>query len=270
MISKGLGPSSVQTRLSDLQRFTRRHPDILMATTLDLTTYLAGGIESRGWGAEYVKKIRSSLRSFYQWTTIQGLTPVDPAYGLPRVRVPRALPHPTPEDVVRAAMARAPESVRAMILLAATEGLRRSEIAALHPDDRRGDAILVRGKGGRQRLVPLDSLTGTVLDNLERLQGLREHYFPGRFGGHLHPCTIYKKVTEYTPGFTLHSLRHRAATIGYASTRDLRATQEFLGHQSPATTQIYTAIDTDALRNIVNANSLGVCQINGGSDLAHC
>jgi integrase/recombinase XerC len=186
------------------------------------------------------------------------------------VTVPKPLPHPTPEVVVLAAFAGASLAVRAMILLAATEGLRRSEIASLHPQNRHGDAIRFLGKGARERIVPLDQLTLATLVNLEALQGRDLYYFPGRFGGHLHSSTVYRWVTSCTPGWTLHSLRHRAATIGYSGTKDLRATQELLGHASPATTQIYTAVAFDDVKAVVNAASLNASghedEANTGAD----
>ncbi|TAM68586.1 MAG: hypothetical protein EPN48_11335 [Microbacteriaceae bacterium] len=99
-------------------------------------------------------------------------------------------------------------------------------------------------------------MTLAALVGLEGVQGRGSYYFPGRFGGHLQSSTVYRWVTERTPGWTLHSLRHRAATIGYSRTQDLRATQELLGHASPATTQIYTAVSFADIQAVVRAASL--------------
>lgn len=90
---------------------------------------------------EYLKKIRASFRSFYRWAHPTGRMGEDPAYDLMPVTVPRPLPHPTPEVLVLHAFQGATPVVRAMILLAATEELRRSEIEGLHPQNRHGDAI---------------------------------------------------------------------------------------------------------------------------------
>lgn len=106
-------------------------------------------------------------------------------------------------------------------------------------------------------VVPLDELTLAALVSLEGVHGRDAFYFPGRFGGHIHPSTVYRWVTSCTPGWTLHSLRHRAATAEYAGTKDLRATQELLGDASPATTQIYTAVAFTDMQAVVDAASLG-------------
>lgn len=79
---------------------------------------------------------------------------------------------------------------------------------------------------------------------------------PAGHGGHLHSSTIYKRVTTCTPGWNLHSLRHRGATIGHSGTKDLRATQELLAHALPATTQIYTAVAFSELQAVIAAASL--------------
>lgn len=71
-------------------------------------------------------------------------------------------------------------------------------------------------------VVPLDELTLAALVSLEGVHGRDAFYFPGRFGGRIHPSTVYRWVTSCTPGWTLHSLRRRAATAGYAGTKDLR------------------------------------------------
>jgi integrase/recombinase XerC len=238
-----------------MSRFSRQHPDLLTVSPDDLVLYLGSGADLGGWKPEYMKKVRSSFRSFYRWAVLSGRMANDPAYALAPIGVPRAIPHPTPEDVVLAAFLQASLPVRAMILLAATEGLRRSEIAALHSSNRHGSVLQFVGKGGRERAVPLDSLTHATLIELEGEHGTDSFYFRGRFGGHVHSSTVYKWVTELTPGWDLHSLRHRAATMGYAGTKDLRATQEVLGHASPATTQIYTAVSMSDLRAVVSAAS---------------
>ncbi|HEY5222475.1 MAG TPA: tyrosine-type recombinase/integrase [Microbacteriaceae bacterium] len=258
LLASGKSAGTIRQRIGDIDRFSRHSPDLFTVTTEDLVLYLGIGAESAGWRPEYLKKIRASFRSFYRWAHQSGRIGADPAYGLSPVTVPKPLPHPTPEVVVLAAFAGASPAVRAMILLAATEGLRRSEIAGLHPQNRHGDAIRFFGKGSRERIVPLDQLTLGALIGLEGSQGRDAYYFPGRFGGHLHSSTIYRWVTSCTPGWTLHSLRHRAATIGYSGTKDLRATQELLGHASPATTQIYTAVAFADMQAVVSAASLNI------------
>jgi integrase/recombinase XerC len=101
------------------------------------------------------RSLRSSVRSFYRWAEIVGHVELSPALRLDTVRISRALPRPTPEDVLREALAAADDRQRLAIKLAAFAGLRRAEIAALHTSHIGATDILIIGKGGHQRRVPL-------------------------------------------------------------------------------------------------------------------
>jgi len=123
----------------------------------------------------------------------------------------------------------------AMILLGRLAGLRLSEIATLHTKHREYDVLRVTGKGEKQRMVPInDDLMHALLELEEERAG--GYYFPGRYGGHMHPASVNKIITRRL-GTNPHSLWHAAATSAYRGTRDLRAVQDFLGHSSLATTE---------------------------------
>ena len=77
--------------------------------------------------------------------------------------VPRGVPRPAPDLVIRAALAAADDRTRLMILLAVLAGLRRAEIAGLHTSDYAGGVLTVRGKGGRTRMVPAHPLLAARL-----------------------------------------------------------------------------------------------------------
>lgn len=146
---------------------------------------------------------------------------------------------------------------RAIILLAATMALRRTEIASLHPKQRDGNKLTIMGKGDRVRTLTLDVVTLSVLRDIEALQGCENYYFPGRFGGHLHPCTVYRWVKRHVgEQWHLHSLRRRAAKVGFTKTRNIRAVQEFLGHESLNTTQLYINVTEDEVAAVAQAASL--------------
>lgn len=144
-----------------------------------------------------------------------------------------------------------------MLLLAATMGLRRSEIAALHPMDRVERTIRVLGKNSTVRELTLDKLTYELLLELEQEQGQESYFFPGRFGGHIHPATVYKWLKRHLgPEWTLHSCRRRAATVGNRATKNVYAVQRFLGHASIETTQIYVDVGAEEIAAIATAASL--------------
>lgn len=133
-------------------------------------------------------------------------------------------------------------------------GLRRAEIAQVHSrdlvEDLAGWSLVVHGKGGRVRVLPLP---GGLARELRRLPA--GWAFPGDDGGHLSPRWTGKLVNRLlTPPWTIHSLRHRfAARVWEASGADLFVVQELLGHASPVTTRVYVPVTGDKLRAAVEA-----------------
>lgn len=214
----------------------------------ELTSWLG----AQGWGPNTRRSYRTTLRAFYAWAMATGRTKTSPAHQLPPVRVPRGRPRPTPEAAYRDALATAEPRVQLAIRLAAQCGLRRSEIAQAHTDDLERDllgwSLRVRGKGGHVRMVPLPVDLGEQL--AARARGW---LFPSSHGRHLTPAHLGKLISSALGGgLTTHTLRHRAATMAYAATHDLRAVQEFLGHSKPETTAIYTLVPDDAVRAAMN------------------
>lgn len=216
-----------------------------------LVEYLA----AKDWAPETRRSYRASLRAFYAWAMATGRRADSPAHLLPVVQVPRALPRPTPENVYRAALLGADDRGRLMVQLAAICGLRRGEIARVRRDDvvddLLGRSLVVKGKGGHVRSVPLPG--GLAVQLLERAAGW---VFPSPRGGHLTPAHVGKIVSRLLPeGWTCHTLRHRCATVAYHASHDLRAVQELLGHAKPETTAAYTLVPQDSVRALVVATS---------------
>ena len=216
------------------------------ATTLDLTDH----IDRREWSGSTMKTFRSTMREFYRWAMLHSLTDRNPAELLPRVRVAAGVPRPAEEDALEAALADSDTRTRLMVRLAAFAGLRCREIALVHTDDLVRDlvgwSLVVHGKGDRIRYVPLpDDLARDLLAFADGPGWL----FPGLIDGHLSAQYVSKLIARVLPGATAHQLRHRFATRAYQlGGRDIRAVQELLGHASVATTQIYTGVESDAVR----------------------
>jgi len=139
-----------------------------------------------------------------------------------------------------------------MIRLGAECGLRRGEIARVHSDDvvadSAGRSLIVRGKGDKQRIVPLpDDLADIIMD-------ARGYLFPGRFVGHVEESYIGDHISHLLPdGYAAHTLRHRFATTAYAATHDLFVVAELLGHESVETTEHYVAMPDGRLREATAA-----------------
>ena len=169
---------------------------------------------------------------------------------LPKIREHRGAARPAPETVWRPAVIAAPPRVALMLRLAAQAGLRRGEIARVHGRDLLdgvdGAMLLVHGKGGKQRVIPIsDPLADQI-----RTAG-NGWLFPSTRtpGGHITPEWVGEACADALPaGDTMHTLRHRYATAVFRGSRNLRGVQVFLGHASLAVTERYCAIDDSEVR----------------------
>lgn len=251
-------PASTQyLRLYHLRRFaTSTELAPWDVTTADLLEWLS----AHDWKASTKNSNRATLRSFYGWAFAAGLIDHDPAALLPKITAAAGLPRPCPEPIIAQALATAGERERLMIRLGAEAGLRSCEICRVHLRDlvgERGDrAIIVHGKGAKERTVPLAD--GLYLDLEARARHNGGFVFGGQIGGHLSNKRVIELLADALPGaWTGHTLRHRFATVTLRATKDLRVVQELLGHASVATTQVYTAVDTDSKRAAVRAASIG-------------
>lgn len=219
----------------------------------DLITYTG----AQTWGRDTRRAFRSAARAFYSWAITTGRTAgPSPADALAPVRAQPPAPHPADDDAVRQALAQAGPRERLAIRLAAEVGLRRGEVVLVHSRDLVRDvlgwSLVVHGKGGRDRLVPLgDGLAVAVREACERGGGFA---FPGRIEGHMAASTLGRYIGRLLPeGRSMHSLRHRFATRAYVSTGDLLAVQQLLGHTSPTTTQRYVQVDHARHREVMLA-----------------
>ena len=238
---------------------SRRYKMVHLATLLmpsgpeDVTTeQIVQAFVRQQWKPETRKAYRNTISSFFRWLHKSGRRSDDPSLDVPRVKKPHAHPRPCPDRYIAAAMKMATTSERLMIRLGAECGLRRGEIARVHSDDvvadSAGRSLIVRGKGDKQRIVPLpDDLAGIIMD-------ARGYLFPGRFGGHVEESYIGDHISRLLPdGYAAHTLRHRFATTAYAATHDLFVVAELLGHESVETTEHYVAMPDGRLREAMAA-----------------
>lgn len=221
-------------------------------TFADLVTYMG----SHDWALETRYSVRCSLRGFYGWARHREYVERNPSLDLPRVKRQPPRPHPVPEPQTIAALANADERTALMIRLAGEHGLRRGEIAVVHTrdvvEDLLGFSLVVHGKGGRERQVPLaDDVARVIL-------AAGGYAFPGKVDGHISADWAGKLVTRALPDrWSTHSLRHRFATRAYADKHDVFAVQAFLGHANPATTLRYVQLPDDAQRRLLAAAGIG-------------
>lgn len=243
---------------------SRRYKMVHLATLLmpsgpeDVTTeQIVQAFARQQWKPETRKAYRNTISSFFRWLHKSGRRSDDPSLDVPRVKKPHAHPRPCPDRYIAAAMEKATSSEKLMIRLGAECGLRRGEIARVHSDDvvadSAGRSLIVRGKGDKQRIVPLpDDLAGIIMD-------ARGYLFPGRFGGHVEESYVGDHISHLLPrGYAAHTLRHRFATTAYAATHDLFVVAELLGHESVETTEHYVAMPDGRLREATAAVRLDV------------
>lgn len=249
----------------------RRYPQTTIRTRSDHLRYLAKQIRvgpweltedvlldwfaSHDWAANTYRSKRTTMRAFYRWAMETDRTSTSPAAAIPKVDPPSPNPMPVPDRVYDNAVVDADPRVLLMCLLAAGHGLRRGEVALVWPardmiEDLEGWSLLVHGKGGKQRVVPLEAETARLLRALPR-----GYAFPGRIDGHLSAQYVGTLVSRHLEGrWTMHKLRHRAGTnFMDASGGDLRVVQELLGHANINTTVAYTKVNQKKWRQAVNA-----------------
>lgn len=206
---------------------------------------------------EHRRGLRASLASFFRWCAANGVVEADPTAGLPTIRAALGAPKPATDDIWRQVCAAPDPRTVLMARLACEAGLRRAEVAQVHVDDLVGTPtepeLIVHGKGGKQRVVPI---TTALAGAIRAHQPHSAHVFAGREDGHISAHHVGKLVSAVMPpGWSMHKLRHRYATRGYAGTGNLRAVQEALGHASVATTQRYTAVSSRDVRAVSEAAS---------------
>lgn len=266
--SASRGDGTIALRTFWLGRLAEVSADPWAVTTAQLARWLS----NPDWSAETKRAARSSARTFYRWAVKAGHIAVSPAEDLEPVLLPRALPKPAPDDAIREALREANDLERLALMLAAHAGLRRAEIAMLHTSQIGQTEILVVGKAGHHRRVPLHpDLARELHVELDRRRRGRAGsgfpsnasatgwFFPSRAtpGAPLTPHHLGKLMSRCLPeDWTAHNLRHRFATAAYGIERDLRTVQELLGHAKPETTARYAAVPDGAKRAAVFAIGL--------------
>jgi integrase/recombinase XerC len=212
-----------------------------------------------------VARALAAVRSLYRWLAREGVVEQNPAKLVATPKLPKKLPRvPTIEEmnfVIDGEMpevAAFPERDRLMLELLYGCGIRNSELTGINIDDIRlsAEAILIRGKGKKERYVPFgDSVKGALTAYLpERARVLNESQkhstalLVNRRGGRLTTRSvgrIIKKIAVargLSPDVHPHTLRHAFGTHMLEEGADLRAIQELLGHERLATTQRYTQL----------------------------
>ncbi len=213
-------------------------------------------------------RLISTLRSFHRFLATEGLARTDPTLTLLSPRVGRKLPVVLSTVQIDRLLAVAdltqPGGLRNQALLELLYGcgLRVSELCALDPADldRRGESLRVRGKGSKERIIPVGKPALRAVDAYHEagrpaLLGKKRSaaLFLNRRGGRLSRVSVWTVVKQSSLAASLptdvtpHTLRHTYATHLLEGGADLRVVQELLGHAAITTTEIYTHVDRSFL-----------------------
>jgi integrase/recombinase XerD len=276
---RGLSRNTLDAYRTDLLQYGRfldaREETALEATPGDVADFLealAKGTEDRPPASPATIHRKSAcLRSFYRHLRRDGLLDTDPTATLSTPRRSRKLPQVLTRGEVEKLLAQPrgtePAALRDRALLEVMYacGLRASEAIGLELMDVDTDegVLRARGKGSKERVVPIGQAALKALRiYLERgrpklVKGAPEvHLFVNFRGGHLTRQGLYKIVRRHavTAGLadrmSPHTLRHTFATHLLAGGCDLRSVQEMLGHADVATTQLYTHLSSERLKDV--------------------
>lgn len=285
--AQGASPHTVAAYARDVEQFRafatgrRELASWGQVEAVDLRAFVAAEMKKHK-RASVARKLMG-LRGFFDYLRERGLVPANPARLVRLPKLERPLPRrlsvdeafhlvqsPPParrvygaEDQARAAQLRE----RAMLELMYSSGLRVSELTGLDLEHLRLDLStvrVVRGKGGRERLVPVGGPASQALgEYLAARPALLAEAAPGekalflnRRGGRFSPRSVQRMLEGHLAGLSVgrqaspHSLRHAMATHLLEGGADLRSMQEMLGHKSLSTTQKYTHLTVDHLLKV--------------------
>ena len=277
-LEKSLSPNSVEAYVRDvtkLQQFLvlqQVHVGPTQITTPVLRDFLAT-LQGLGLGATSQARTLSGLKAFFDFLIMEDLLKLDPTDTLEAPKTGRHLPdtlsYPEIEQLLAVIDLSTDEGLRSRALLEVlySSGLRVSELCDLRLSNIYAEQGFVKvvGKGNKERLVPigrealkhLNFYLSGVRGHLDIKPGSEDLAFLSHRGRPLSRITVFtllKKLAEQAglrKTISPHTLRHSFATHLIEGGADLRAVQEMLGHASITTTEIYTHLDRDYLRQVI-------------------
>jgi integrase/recombinase XerD len=281
LLEKGSSPNTVAAYRLDLQRYIK-HLDTLGVGSVDAVTtpHIRAHIVDlsiAGLAASSISRVISSIRGFHKFAVIDGASVKDPSEYLELPRKVRSLPDVLSVAEVESILSSPdtsdpignPYGVRDRAILETlyATGMRVTELRTFRSGQLLFDYDLVRviGKGNRERLVPIGKVAQEWIERYRRearpglvRRGVANDdvIFLNSRGTGLSRNALWKMTKKYAAEAGVgsevhpHTFRHTFATHLLEGGADLRAVQEMLGHEDIATTQIYTHIDRDYLREV--------------------
>ena len=274
-LERNYSPNTLEAYQHDLlhlQNYCLTEGKALLDITLDDLQHFAATLHEVGIGPSSQARILSGIRSFYRFLLLDGFIENDPTELLESPHLGEHLPEvlSTAEiDQIEASIDLSKwegHRNRAIIEVLFSCGLRVSELVTLKLSDLFLDEGYVRifGKGSKERLVPISNRAIHELNlwfndrnHMKIKPGEEDYVFLNRRGAHLTRVMIFimlrqqAEIAGIKKVISPHTLRHSFATALLEGGADLRVIQALLGHESIGTTEIYTHIDTTALREAI-------------------
>jgi site-specific recombinase XerD len=266
--ARGRSPRTSEAYARDLELFAAYiDGDVAKAERAQVKAFVLELAGKRRYMPAAIRRKLVALRRFYRYLIVEGVREDDPTVGIDPPKLPKRLPVVLREDDV-ARLLRTPSPAgrtdfqkyrdRAILEVLYASGIRRAEVAALDLSDVDLDRRIMRvtGKGNKQRTVLINE---AAADAMRTYLGFRPRtndpaFFIGRRGERLGVRAVWEivKTIERLSGLTVHAtphvMRHSFATHLLENGADLMTIKELLGHESLATTQIYTNVSVEHMR----------------------
>lgn len=272
-LEKGLTENTRKSYISDLNSFfsylKEKNIDFLHITHNDITEYLWFK-KMQGYKPTSIFRTMESIRVFYKFLFSEGVIKEDVTVNLISPKLPRKLPTVLSlqeiEHILSLPDTNKPAGLRdkSILELLYATGLRISELISLKHDDvnLRSGYLICKGKGHKERVIPLGKMAQKALQkyialvrNKKAVPGC-DTLFVNRVGKPFSRVGLWKVVKRYvkkaniTKKITPHTFRHSFATHLLEHGADLRVIQEMLGHSSISTTEIYTQVNREHLKEL--------------------
>ncbi|HOW87185.1 MAG TPA: tyrosine recombinase XerC [Candidatus Omnitrophota bacterium] len=268
---KGASEHTTKNYGIDLREFIKflEEKDLKDLSYLDIRSFLAF-LKTRNYSKSSISRKLACLRSFFKYLVRENILAQNPAAGIATPKKEKRLPSfLNPEEVSKLLESPAKNNWeekrdKAILEMLYSSGLRVSELVGLNHDDLDffGGLVRVRGKGKKERIVPVGqvALKGLrayldIKPPKEAANAIKKPLFISRIGSRLTDRSVRRMILKYVKRTGLgkeispHTFRHSFATHMLDRGADLRSVQELLGHANLSTTQIYTHVTTQRLKD---------------------
>ena len=248
--------------------------DQMLLADIEIVRGFIAHLDDQGYSAATMARKIATLRSFHKWMERKGIIKNNPMVLIRTPKQTKRLPKAISVDQIERLLS-APDDTnllgardRAILEVLYSTGIRVSEVVGIDRGDidDQSEALIIRGKGKRERIVPLGA---HALKALRQYVGMLEKQlsaaglsassesplFVNKHGGRLSSRSVRRKVSKYLaavgldPEISPHTIRHSFATHLLDNGADLRSVQELLGHQSLSSTQVYTHLSRQRMRD---------------------